>query len=249
MMKKTLLALGAIFLALVARGQPPAKQTAHEGQTWLAYFNQVRLSQRWGLWGDLQLRSRERMVGGLSLGIARGGLIYFLSDQTRLVGGYAYGHAFANDSHPGIFQPEHRPWQMLQWQAQYPKVRTTQAIRLEQRFRRRLKNGSEWADGYLFNYRLRLSTQAQFTLTKPGPGGFSLLLSDEIFVNFGSEIIYNYFDQNRVFLGISYQINKQASLQLGYLNLFQQLPAGNQYRYTHALRATYLHNLDLRACN
>jgi hypothetical protein len=247
-MKKSLLALGAAFLALSALGQPPAKETVHVGQVWLAYFNQARLSQRWGIWTDFHLRTRTQMVGGLNLGIARAALIYHLGDQTRLMAGYAYIHFFPNEDHPGIFQPEHRPWQMVQWQAQYPKVRTTQAVRLEQRFRRRLKNDSEWADGYLFNYRLRLNLLAQFPLSKSGlvPHTFSVVLANEVFLNFGQEIVYNYFDQNRFFLGSSYQFSKQSSLQFGYMNIFQQLPAGNQFRHAHSLRLFYLHNLDWR---
>jgi hypothetical protein len=41
------------------------KNTSHASQTWLAYFNQTRLNNKWGLWGDFQLRTREEVVSDL----------------------------------------------------------------------------------------------------------------------------------------------------------------------------------------
>ena len=78
------------------------------------------------------------------------------------------------------------------------------------------------------------------------PGTFSFILNDEVHVNLGKEIVYNYFDQNRFFAGFALYTNKRDNLQFGYLNLFQQLAAGNRYRNIHALRVFYFHNVDLR---
>ena len=36
------------------------------------------------------------------------------------------------------------------------------------------------------------------------------------------------------------------TLQVGYMNIFQQLAAGNKYRSNHVARVFYFHNLDLR---
>jgi hypothetical protein len=60
------------------------------------------------------------------------------------------------------------------------------------------------------------------------PNSFSWVFNNEIHINLGKEIVNNYFDQNRFFTGIKYQINKHDNIQLGYMNLFQQLPAGNK---------------------
>ena len=69
-------------------------------------------------------------------------------------------------------------------------------------------------------------------LSKKGfqPHSFSFVVNDEVHVNFGKQIIYNYFDQNRFFLGFAYQTNKTDNLQFGYRNVFQQLAAGNKYK-------------------
>jgi hypothetical protein len=78
------------------------------------------------------------------------------------------------------------------------------------------------------------------------PKTFSFVTGNEIFVNFGKEILYNTFDQNRFFVGFAYQTTKTDNLQFGYMNVFQQLTAGNQYKTSHVARIFYFHNLDLK---
>ncbi|MCU0451451.1 MAG: DUF2490 domain-containing protein [Bernardetiaceae bacterium] len=247
-MKVLLLFFVLTGAAATGLAQTPAKETTHLSQTWLAYFNQTRLSNRWGLWAETHLRTRDELVSGLTVGLVRVGLTYYLADQTKLSAGYAYVHFFPGDNHPGIYQPENRYWQQLQWHTQYKKVRTMQWLRLEERFKRRLKDDDEWAEGYNFNFRVRYNLSAQFPLSQKGlgPKTLSLVASNEVFVNFGREIVYNYFDQNRLFLGFSYQFNKQTNLQFGYMNVFQQLGAGNRYRSANALRLFLFQNLDWR---
>jgi hypothetical protein len=58
--------------------------------------------------------------------------------------------------------------------------------------------------------------------------------------------VYNYFDQNRFFVGLKFNTSAHDNLQLGYMNLFQQLAAGNQFRNMHVFRLFYFQNLDLR---
>ena len=180
-------------------------------QVWLGYFNQTRFSNKWGMWVDLHLRTKEDFFNDLSTGIIRLGLTYYLNDDTKLTAGYAYVNHFPADNHKNVSQPEHRPWQQVQWHSRFPNLRLMQWFRLEERFRRKILNDDELADGYGFNFRFR----------------------------------YN-FDQNRFFLGFNYHINKHDNLQFGYMNLFQQLAAGNQYKSIHAARIFYFHNLDLR---
>lgn len=219
-----------------------------EEQLWFGFFNQTRFTDRWGIWTDWHIRFREDFVGEAGQGIARAGLTYYLTDDVRLTGAYAYVHHFPGDGHENIAQPEHRPWQQVQWFTRWPKVRLMQWIRIEERFRRKILNDSELADGYHFNWRTRFNFALFLPLTKKGfaPGGLQFLLNDELFVNFGDKIVYNHFDQNRLFGGLVYQITPHSNLQLGYMNIYQQQAAGNVFRNQHTIRAFYFHNLDLR---
>ena len=223
------------------------KTTSHSQQVWLGYFNQTRLSDKWGFWVDLQLRTKEDFFTDLSQSLNRFGLTYYLTDATKLTAGYAYVVAFPEDNRQ-VSIPEHRPWQQVQWHTKYGKKRMMQWFRLDERFRRKLLNDSTVAGGHNFNFRLRYNFFYDIPLSKKGivPKSLSLVVNDEVHINFGKQIVYNTFDQNRFFLGFKYQLTENNNLQLGYMNVFQQLASGNKYKSIHAARLFYFQNLDLR---
>lgn len=224
------------------------KQTTYTEQVWLGYFNQTRFSNKWGLWVDVHLRTKEDFFTNFSQAIGRAGVTYYLNDNTKLTAGYAYINHFPADAHKNISQPEHRPWQQLQWHTKYQKLRLMQWIRLEERFRRKIENDDELAEGYNFNWRVRYNFFAAFPLSKKvfAPKTWSFVLNDELHINAGKEIVNNYFDQNRFFAGFSYHLNQHDNIQIGYMNVFQQLPAASSYKSIHAARLFYFHNLDAR---
>ena len=215
-------------------------------QIWLSYHNQMRLSHKLGLWNDAQLRTRDNFTEDFSVYILRTGLIYHINEDLRVTAGYAYAHYFPANS-KAVAPVEHRPWQQILWQNRYPSLRFTQSVRLEERFRRKLVSSTQLGDGYDFNYRLRYNLVLNFALGKKSflPKTFSYTASNDLHLNFGKQVVYNSFDQNRVFLAAQYHTDDQDFLQLGYLYIYQQASANN-YRYTHAVRITYMHVLDLR---
>lgn len=236
------------FFVLVQVTGFAQKQTTDVEQVWLGYFNQTRFSNKFGLWADFHIRTKEDFFTNFSTGIARLGLTYYLNDNTKLTAGYAFVNHFPSDNHKNVSQPEHRPWQQIQWHTRYDKVRLAQFIRLEERFRRKIKNDDELDDGHNFNWRVRYNFLASFALSKKpfSPKSWSLVLNDEIHINAGEEIVYNYFDQNRFFIGFSYHLNAHDNIQFGYMNLFQQQAVGNRYRSIHVPRIFFMHNIDLR---
>jgi len=226
----------------------PVKKITNINQTWVAYFNQVRLSNKWGIWVDAHLRTKEDFVQDFSQSIVRVGGTYYLRDAIKLTAGYAYVNHFPADAHKHISQPEHRPWQQIQWHNKYRYLRTMQWLRLEERYRKKVLNDSTLGESYNFNFRLRYNFLLQVPLSARANqrGTWSFILNDELHVNMGKEIVYNTFDQNRFFVGFAYHVNEQDNLQFGYMNVYQQLPSGNQYRSLHTPRIYYFHNLDLR---
>lgn len=237
-----------VFSQLAVKAQP-AKHTDNLAQIWLAYFNQTRFSNRWGLWTDLNLRTKENFVNNLSVSIVRLGVTYYLTTDTKLTAGYAWVNFFPGDNHKNISQPENRLWQQIQWHTKYGQKRMMQWIRLEERFRHKILNDDALAPGYNFNFKLRYNLWYEIPLTKKPvvPGAISFIINNEVHINFGKQIVNNYFDQNRFFIGFKLQTTASNNVQLGYLNVFQQLPAGNQYKNINAIRLFYFQNLNLQA--
>lgn len=225
------------------------KETESVEQAWFGYFNQSRFSNRWGAWFDGHLRTKEDFLSGLSTAIARVGLTYYLNDNTKLTAGYAYVNHFPAENHEDVSQPEHRPWQQIQWHTKYSKLRMMQWVRLEERYRRKIANEAELAEGYNFNWRVRYNFFIAAPLSKKAfaPGTFSFVFNDELHINAGKQIVYNYFDQNRLFVGFSFHTNAHDNLQFGYMNQFQQLAAGNKYKSVHVARISYFQNFDFRS--
>ena len=224
------------------------KQITPKNQLWTAYFNQTRLSDKWGLWTDAHFRTTDDFVKEPSKFMVRAGLMYYLTDDFKLTNGYSFINHFPEEGHANVSMPEHRIWHQLQLHTKYGKVRTMQWLRLEERWRRNIKNDNELAAGYRFDTRLRYNYLLNIPLSKKGivPKTLAFTLSDEIFVNLGSKVLYNTFDQNRFFVGFSYQIDIHSNLQFGYMNVYQQLGAGNHYRDIHSIRVFYFQNLDVR---
>jgi Protein of unknown function (DUF2490) len=224
------------------------KTVLDEEQLWFGVLNQTRLSNKWGTWTDIHLRFKNDFVKEKStLILPRLGLTYYVNDDVRITAGYAYIDNYPDGARE-ITQPEHRPWQQIQWHTKYPKIRLMQWLRLEERYRRKVQNNNTLIDGYNFNYRIRYNFLFTTPLSKKGfaPQSWQFVLNDEIHINPSKNIVYNIFDQNRFFIGLSYQITKMSNFQFGYMNLFQQMPAGNQFKNIHAARLFYFHNFDFR---
>lgn len=245
-MKRLLLFTASLIIVLTSVAQ--TKTTEHINRIWAGYFNQTRLSDKWGFWAEAQLRTKENLVEDISQGMLRFGLTYYVNDATKLTAGYAFVNDFPGDNHKNISAPEHRIWQQVQWHTKYGKNRMMQWIRLEERYRHKIKNDDELADGYNYSWRARYNLWYEIPFYKDGsePNSWSFIANDEIHINFGKQVVNNYFDQNRFFVGFKWQTTKATNLQFGYSNVFQQLAAGNIYRSANVLRFFYFHNVDLR---
>lgn len=246
-MKKLILYIGMLLFFISGVTAQASKNTTNVNQVWLTYYNQTRITDKWELLTDLNLRSKENFVHDLSLSIVRFGLTYYLTPETKLTAGYAWANYFPGDNHKNISQPEHRPWQQIQWETKHGKKKLVQWIRLEERYRHKILNDHTLAEGYNFNYRIRFHLRYELPISKKilVPGSLAYIISNEVNVNFGKEIINNYFDQNRFFTGFKYQTGLHTNVQFGYLNVFQQLAAGNKYKNVNALRVSFYQNIDL----
>jgi len=243
MMNKFLL-LTFLLVAQVSFAQ--TRQTTEREQTFLAYFNAARLSEHWGTWLDVHYRQTGNFFDRPFLGIARLGGTYFFNNDVRFTAAYAYVHGFP-DAGFKTAKPEHRPWQQLWWRNKYKKLQTIQQLRLEQRFVQRVVNDVA-LDEYAYSNRIRYAITLSAPLRKKGAetSRLSAVLNNELFINFGANIIYNHFDQNRFFAGFAWNFTPDLSAQFGYMNVFQQTAAGDRFFNNHCIRLYFLQNLDFR---
>ena len=64
-------------------------------------------------------------------------------------------------------------------------------------------------------------------------------------INAGKNIIFNTFDQNRIYAGLQYGISSAVALELGYLNSFQQRATGVDYFDRNIIKVSIFHKLKI----
>jgi len=221
-------------------------QTSHAQESWWDYLNQNRYSEKWGSWLDLQLKLIDSYVLDKNAGEYTAGASYFVNAHFKYTGAFTYVDAYPNTSHLDHTK-ELRPWAMAQYNTSNSFSKWLQWLRVEQRFKETISN--KLATGaYDYSTRVRYYVLAQFPLTahKYEKGSLSFVTSEELYLNFGKNIVYNTFDQNRFFLGFYYFMNKNNILQLGYTNMYQKYNAPNKYLNSDVLRISVFNNIDFR---
>lgn len=237
--------LGLFSVSALRAQTAPGYTVIPQQQTWLGYLNQTRLSKHWGLWLDVHTRRTSAFLDRWSMHVVRPGIIYYPSDNIRVVGGYTFARLYAQTT-PAPTRTEHRPWQQISVDTRYGRLLTTQRLRIEERFIQRT-SGSELLDTYGFNWRFRLMLTLQYPLTRSTTARHVPLavFQNEVMVNAGRQITYNVFDQNRLFVGVTYPVTKTLSVQAGYMNQFVQQPSGNAFVSNHVARVFVIHNLSV----
>lgn len=94
-------------------------------------------------------------------------------------------------------------------------------IRMEERFIRK-RSGDSLLNGSRFVERISYLLSLEYKLRKLKSHDLYLKLSDGIYMNTGKWMAHNTFDQNRFYAGLNYRLRKNLTIELGYINLYQQ---------------------------
>jgi hypothetical protein len=239
------LILGLLILSTASVGQVEREVHSRE-QLWLGYFNQTRITNKFGFWLDVHYRRTDSFAGRPFQFMVRPALNFYIKDNVRVQTGYTFINHFPPEG-VSISRPEHRAWQQIWWSQKYSGFQTLQWLRIEERFNKKIVNDVLQPDIY---FTLRARYQYSFFIPLKGKEIKAktpfLAAINEVFLNFGKNVVYNTFDQNRLFIGLGYQISSHMNAQLGYMNVYQQEASGNNYFSTHAIRLFLFQTLDLR---
>lgn len=245
-MTKGIITWLATFLLINSCYGQKAKTIIVRQQTWLGWVNQTRISNKWAIGMDVNHRTLDNFVQGSFQNVFRLGVTYITKGDVRLSSGYAFVIHHPAEGHPTAIRKEHRPWQQIQWNTTFPKSVVRQSLRLEERFRQKILKDSTLGSGYNFNYKVRYNLLWERPFSSSVKNRYYFFINNDVHINFGQQIVFNYFDQNRIYIGLKLKTHELNQLQVGYMNLFQQLSAGNRYRQTHVIRINYLQHIDLR---
>ena len=230
-----------VQLNLFAQTKP--KEVNSQGQSWFSINSTSRLTKKFGVIADLHTR-RTNFVADPSFYFARVALNYWLKENITLAVGL--GQMWVAPSKPGWhhYAQEHRLYQQLQMSTKIGKISLLHRIRNEQRWQEKIAN-DKFTNSYKFTDRVRYLLNMTIPVFE-NPLYPSLVISDELLVQFGKEIVYNTFDQNRAFIGIKQPISRSVSFDLGYMLVYQQKASGYQYDKNHTFRWFFYYTPDFR---
>ncbi len=229
-------------MALTSLGQSNEKTIIKHEQTWISVNGSLRFTEHWGMMTDIHIR-REDYFKYPFFNFLRLGAIYWVSGKYPIAFGYAHNWLAPK---PGLttWQNENRIFQQWSYSEKREKTGRFTRLRLEERWREAvvndIKTGETW---YSFRFRVLTSFEFDIFKNKALP---KLIVSDEVMIQFGDQIVYNTFDQNRFFIGVKYAINKNTSLDCGYMNVFQQQANGYTYDMSHVIRLFFYYTPDFR---
>ena len=224
-------------------GQGVTRQVNHQSQFWTSINTTVRASRHFGVMGDFHIRTNN-FISDPSFYFLRFGGVYFFDSRFSAAAGYAHLWLAKKVGNEFKFENENRIYQQVLWRARIGRTTFLQRIRNEQRWSEVLdENGG--VDRIRFTNRLRFLFSFAFQLFDnpklPRP-----VISDEVHIHFGDEVVFNTFNQNRIFIGISQRITPNLSFDFGYMNVYQQKFSGYEYDMNHTLRLFFYYSPDFR---
>ncbi len=230
----------ALFKSSIAQNASPAIVRDH--MLWLGYYNSVIFNPQWSINSDLQFRTKNG-VKDYSQVLIRTDVSYKPKDRVTVSLGMAHFRYFITNEKT---RSEWRPWQELKLTDKVGNCRLTHRLRVEQRFNETVKN-SEATKDYQFNFRFRYRLDLRYPILKEKEAGnnWYALVGNELMINAGSIISYNYFDQDRLYAGINYEVNKKLSLQFQYMHIWQQSSNGLTLNSNEVLRFNIYHSINL----
>lgn len=221
------------------------KQVVYEQQVWPGYSANIKFNNRWGIWLDGEAHTNDNYFNNFSQFNLRFAGTYFLKNGNKYTAGYGFADYLPSEGLKNISIPEHFLWQQFQWFNNTSKHKLMQWVRAEEKWKENVINDSTLANNYTSTYKIRYNIFYALPLNKSGfpPKSLSLAFGDELYLYYSPSLSNHVFDQNRVFIGFSYAVNKHDNFVFGYLNIQQQNTTATQMKISSILKATLFLNL------
>ncbi len=193
-----------LFFIFIALSCPSFAQEDIWGN-WIMYFGTNRVSDKISIHSEVQYRNHTIAPVNIEQLLLRTGVNYHLNSKSMFTMGYGYIASHDYKSKPKAPESkEHRIFQQFILKNKLNRVLFEHRYRLEQR----------WVNkDFRSRVRYRLMTIVPLNKKELEKGTVFLGLYDEIFVNTKQ----TFFDRNRLYAALGYQLNKDIQLQLGYL--------------------------------
>ncbi len=227
------LAAATAILAVPAGAFAQNDQNAH---VWFNYFGDHPLrASKVEVHLEAQVRRSDFGANWQQL-LLRPGLNVQVTKAVTLSGGYGFVETWPYGQFPAKRQlPEHRTFEQVQFTPHAGGLDWQNRLRLEQRHIGGLSKRYENRLRYMLrtNVPLRKSTK------------YYLAFYDEVFINFGDQVAFNTFDQNRAYAALGMNFPHKTRFETGFLEQTVQHRDGRVFEHNHTLQVALYAKLPL----
>lgn len=220
------------------------KNITHQLQVWSSVNSTVRINEHWGMMADFHAR-RTDFIRYPSFYFGRLGAIYWINTSSSFAAGIGEMSIAPPPETYTTWAREPRLFEQFQYKFTWGKTTALHRLRIEQRWREIIDPVADISTGnYSFNNRVRYLLSFTIPVSEK-PEVPKLILSNELLVVTSKPNIvsYNFFEQNRFFIGVMQQINSRWSFDFGYMNVFQQT-VDDKLFMNHTIRLFFYYKYD-----
>lgn len=236
---RTLVSLSALLWPCAAHAQAGSWSTVEQPSTWYGTFVDHALTPRSSFWFDGQWR-RMGLANEPQQLLLRPGLLYTLTPGLRIGGGYAWIATAPYGEAPSATPlREHRIWQQVSLSHRAGPLAFSHRYRWEQRWLAPVLDGE--AGDYRYQQRARYMVRGQGNLPATIAGKSRLLAFawNELLMPVGHSDALIRVTQNRAGAGVGLPLGGRQRIEVGYMNLWNALPAARVNEFNHTLTLSY----------
>lgn len=237
------IALLIIFLSLGS--QLLKAQTLRHRQTlyWLRYQNQLIFSP--DIYWTNEIDNRRFIGPDVQTQLIMHSRLHYRYKQWDFAAGLTHSSAYAAIPENGPRKPIHeiRPVAEVSHELPLGKVFLQQRLRIDNRFFQSDPDQSVLKESdYVLRYRYRIQLRFPIQKNEAGTTILGMRIANEIMFNDEQ----NTFDQNRIYATWEYYLNRNFSLEAGYIFIDQQRFAREEFFSRHVLRFSLLHKVFVK---
>lgn len=217
-------------------------QIKKTNQQWVHYYSQLNISKKWSVLTDAGFRWQNKFQNK-SLYLVRSAIAYETNPSLRLAVGFAHLGFFSSDS---LYKLEFRPYQEITFKKSFNSFKSEQRFRVEERIFdgfRSANNSPYNSFKFRFRYQIALNFPVRKLTFKSPNRSISLTVSNEIFLNAGNKNL-SFFDQHRVVLGPTFQINEKLIVSMLYNMQFASSSQTKVYLLSSVAWLTIRHKIN-----
>jgi hypothetical protein len=214
------------------------RETKHNTNAWFTWVGDVSVNPTWGVEWDATLRRSGPLEEWQQI-LIRGLVRYVIVPNVRVGAGVAYNESFPFGELPiDHRRPEWRIFEQVVLTHPAQRVQILHRYRNEQRWigftdESGSRDGYDWVRTNRFRYLARGTVPLGGSQTMVG--GWYSTLSSELFINWGSTVRQNVFDQWRTQVLLGRRISNVVALEVGLLEQLSLKPNGRDLERNHTL--------------